>query len=143
VLHERFLAIGPGLADRRLEIDVRRRRAHPDLDRAGADDGGVAAQRARQVGDRAARRIPGPVVIRGRGPEAAGPRPGVAVEVGQRTGPSIPGERVLPRLAGRLIAKRAVLGQVPGPRGGLRNREARPRVLEAGRRLTWLGAAGA
>src|SRR5207248_4742718 len=112
----------------------------PGIDRTGADDGGVAAQRARQIGHRAARRVLNPVVIRARSPETTWARPGVAVEVGQRAGLSVPRERVLARLAGHMVAKRAVLGEVPGSGGGPGDREARPRLLEARIRIAGLRA---
>ena len=72
------------------------------MHRAGADDRRVGLQRRRQVGHRAARGRPRPVIVRRGGPQVSGAR--VTREVGQRPRVGVPGEDVGPRVGGRLIA---------------------------------------
>ena len=132
VLHEGLLAVGPDLADRRLQVDVGRRGADPDVDGAGADHRRVRGQRSGEVGDGAARRALFPLVFGSRGPEAAVAGGGVAAEVGLRQRVGVPGESVGARArpAARRSGRRPARGTRPWPRcpaPGTRRRTLRSR----------------
>ena len=64
-------AVGPDVAERRLEVDVLGRRLHPDVDRAGADRDDVLLQRRGDPAEALALRDLLPVVRRVRPPDRA------------------------------------------------------------------------
>src|SRR4051794_34269897 len=142
VLDEGLLAIGPNLADRRLQVDVRGRGADPEVDRTGTDHGGVFAKGRGQVGDGAVGRVLFPVVGGSLGPEAAGAGAGAAAEVGLRQGFGVPGEFVGARPARGAVTEAAARRQVPGRRLRARHGEIVKGFFESGVGLAGGGFAG-